>query len=238
MDSTLTKPGFEEHVGTIVLPYSNLVFSTKRVGVKSFSDLRNADYGKGFHMSTMPELIPLIYFTFKNQEQEEAKNLIKIFKNEWFPANTGVYYYPQGIFVQDSPQMENKKIIPFDYKALEGKLGKHEERGVVFSDDKTLRFTPYGFKVGTQNSVELANNRGIIALTNGEENAEKLAIASQYYQVDPVLLLSSTDNLQDNIKTRIVCLGTDTLEDWISIGAIDSESEGNYWGSFGAKNIN
>ncbi|MCX6750505.1 MAG: hypothetical protein NTZ83_03535 [Candidatus Pacearchaeota archaeon] len=86
MENIITKPRFEKSmkITTMALPDVNLVFSTKRVEPMSFADLRNADYGKGFRMSTMPELVSLIYASFKNQEYETTKNFIKIFKNEWF----------------------------------------------------------------------------------------------------------------------------------------------------------
>jgi hypothetical protein len=228
MTSVITKPRFEEVTGITTTPI---------VGPISFADMRDKAYDAGFRMSTMSELVSLVYASFENPEYETAKNVIKIFKNEWVPANTGVYYSPQGMFALDNPEMENKKIIPFDYKALESKLGKHEEKGVIFSDDKTLRFTPYGFKIGSQNSVELAKNRGIIALVNGEENADRLAIASQHYNVNPVLFtFSDFTKLKNNIK--IACIGTDTLEDWINIGAVDGENDGNYWGSYMVPEMN
>lgn len=226
MKSVITKPRFEEVTWITTAPI---------VGPMSFADMRDKAYDGGFRISTMSELVSLVYASFENPEYETAKNVIKIFKNEWVPANTGVYYSPKGMFALDNPKMENKKIIPFDYKTLESKLGKHEERGVIFSDDKTLRFTPYNYRKGTQSSLELSKNTGIIALVGGEENAEKLARASEHYQVNPSFWVLS--NVDPQNKIRIACLGTDVLEDWLNIDAIDPE-DGNYWGSFMVPEMN
>ena len=59
-------------------------------------------------------------------------------------------------------------------KDIENKLGKTQEKGVVYSDDRSIRFTPLGFQLESQSALDLSKNSGIIALVNGEENAERL----------------------------------------------------------------
>ena len=102
------KPKFEE---TINLPDEGLLFNTKRVGRMDFIDLRRiADYGEGFRMPTMPELVSLVYASLKNKkEYDTAKNVVKTIKNHGLVGNTGIFYVPEGMFVQDNPKLEYKR---------------------------------------------------------------------------------------------------------------------------------
>ncbi len=199
MENIIKKPTFKEVVAvtTMELPEFNLIFNAQGIGPMNFNGLRNADYGKGFRMPTMPELVPLVYASLENKEYETAKNVINTLKDYWLTGNTGIYYFSEGMFVQDNLEMENGRIIPPNYKTLESKLGKHEERGVVFSEDKKIRFTPYNYKRESQSSLDLSKNTGVIALVGGEENAEKLAKTSEHYKANPYFwALSNVDSPQ------------------------------------------
>jgi len=174
-NATEAEPRFEE---LIDLPDAGLRFNAQRVGPMNFNELRNADYGKGFRIPTMPELVPLIYVSLENKKKyKAAKNVVRTLRNHGITGNTGVLYVPEGIFVQDNPKLKDGKIS-MNQKTLEKKLGSYEEKGVVFSNNKTIRFTPYNYKREEQTPLELSRNTGIIALTGSEENAEKLAKAS------------------------------------------------------------
>ena len=61
---------------------------------------------------------------------------------------------------------------------LKSKLNLKEEEKVIYSDDGSIRFVPYGFKSGEMNSDEIRRNPFIIALSSGQENAEKIAYIS------------------------------------------------------------
>lgn len=185
MTKAIIKPRFEE-ITTMNLPDVGLRFNAQRVGPFGFHGLRKINYyGKGFRMPTLPELVPLVYSSLENKkEYKTAKNVVKTLKKDWITGNTGILYAPEGMFVQDNPELKDGRIS-MDQKALESKLGSHEERGVVFSDDRSIRFTPYNFKGKSQTPLELSTNTGIIALVSGEENAEKLAKASECYRNKP-----------------------------------------------------
>ncbi len=122
-----------------------------------------------------------------------------------------------------------------DQEVLESKLGSHEERGVVFSDDKSVRFTPYNFKRDTQTPLELSTNTGIIALVSGEENAEKLAKASECYRNKPNFWIS--ENV-DSPVTKVANLSSDFFVGrWFTVNAnYNSEGPGNGY-SFGVQKI-
>ena len=223
MKNTITKPTFREVVAvtTMELPDVNLIFNAQRIGPMNFNDLRNADYGKGFGMPIASELVPLVYASLENKEYETAKNVIKTMKDYWLTGDTAVYYLPEGMFVQDNPRMENGKIITPNYKTLENKLGKHEERGVVFSDDKSIRFTPYNYKRESQSALELSKNTGVIALFGGEENAEKLAMSSEHYNLKPYFWALFNVN---SPETRVVGLCSGRL-----LGGGRLNVGGDYW---------
>jgi len=235
MEKTIVKPSFEE---TMNLSNVGLRFNPQRVGPMRFNRLRDADYGKGFRMPTMPELVPLVYASLENQEYNEtAKNVIKILRDSWITGNTAVHYFPQGMFVQDNPELKDGKIL-MNKKALESKLGSHRERGVMFSDDRSVRFTPYKFtpykfKIGSQSALDLARNPGIIALVGSEENAEKLARASEHYREKPYFrALKNVDSPQ----TRIVDLFSGDFVDRLYVNAYGSEDSDKRF-SFGVQEI-
>lgn len=224
MEKTIKKPTFKETVAvtTMELPDANLVFNSQRVGPMNFAGLRQADYGLDFRMPTMPELVPLVYASLENKNYDTAKNVIKTLKNHWITGNTGILYVHDGMFVQDNPKLENGRVS-MNEKTLEKRLGKHEERGVVFSDDKSVRFVPYGFKRESQGALELSKNPGVIALTGGEENTEKIARASEHYKVKPYFwALSNVDSPQ----TRVADLYSDDFGDRLDVGAYDSGDGG------------
>src|SRR3990167_5259997 len=187
MVKTIQKPSFREVVAvtTMNLDDVNLKFNSQRVGPMNFAGFRNADYGPGFRMPTMPELVLLAYASLEHQNKETAKNVVETLRTHWLTGNTAPHYFPNGMFVEDNPQIKSGRIVTPSQKALEERLGSHQERGVTFSDDRSLRFTPYGFKRESQTASELAANPGIIALVGSEENAEKLAKSSHHYRLNP-----------------------------------------------------
>jgi len=195
----------------------------------NFNGLRNADYGQGFRMPTMPELVQLVYASLENQDYKTAKEVVSTLRNYWLAGDTGILYTKNGMYVQDKPKIENGRVS-MNEKSLERKLGKHEEKGVVFSNDKSIRFTPYNYKRGLQSALELSQNPGVIALTGSEENAEKIAKISESYRVNPYFWALSNINSPQTRVADLVSVGFVGLE----VGAYYSE-DGNSKYSFGVK---
>jgi len=227
MASTIQKPSFREVIAitTISLDDEGLVFNAQRVGPMNFYGLRKADYGRGFRMPTMPELVQLVYASLENQNYDTAKNVVNTLRDHWLTANTGILYVPEGMFVQDNPKLKDG-IISMSQKSLEKKLSSHEEKRVVFSDDKTIRFTPYNYKRESQTPLELSTNTGIIALVGGEENAEKLARASEHYKLKPYLWALENVSLS---QTRVAGLNSSSFGRGL---AVDANSGGVFVDSF------
>src|SRR3972149_10623582 len=97
----IKKPEFREvvTVTNMELPDSGLTFNSQRVGPMNFNGLRNADYGQGFRMPTMPELVQLVYASLENQDYKTAKEVISTLRSYWFTGNTAIHYFPTGMFV-------------------------------------------------------------------------------------------------------------------------------------------
>ena len=235
MNNKIQKPSFEEVVGvtTMNLPDENLKFSSQKIGPMNFNDLRNADYGEGFRMPTIGEAIPLIYTSLENKDYTTAKKVIKTLKQNWITGNTGILYTPEGMFVQDNPSIKNGKIV-MNANQLEKKLGSFEEKGVVFSDDKSIRFTNYDFQIEFQSSLQLAKNKGVIAYAGGEEKAEQLAEASEYFKIKPYFFALKNVN---SPQTRVADLGSDYFGSGLGVDANDSEGFGGRF-SFGVSEMN
>lgn len=218
----VAKPSFRETVTvtTMDLDDVGLTFNAKRIGPMNFAGLREADYGEGFRMPTMPEIVPLVYASLENKNYDTAKNVVKTLKNHWITEDTAIHYFLEGMYVQDNPAIKNGRIITPTQKELENRLGSHKEKKVVFSDDRSVRVTPYNFKRGFQTPSELSTNTGIIALVGGEENAEKLAKASKHYKSNPYFW---TLEKVDSPQTRIVGLYSGGFDAGLGVVADYSE---------------
>jgi len=57
---------------------------------------------------------------------------------------------------------------------LENRLGSKEEMGVTYSNDGTVRFVPFGYKIGDQSPSKARKNPYVIGLI-GKEGAKKFA---------------------------------------------------------------
>jgi len=230
------KPRFEEIEGvtTMNLPYAGLKFNAQRVGPRDFYELRDVDYGEGFWMPTIPELAPLIHASLENKRKyETAKHVVMALKNHTLTGNTAIHYFPKGMFVDDPPDIGSMAtILTPTLKVLEERLGKHEEKGVMLSDDGRLRFTPDDFKRGPQTSLELSTNKGLIAVTGSGENAEDLARASDHYKKNPRFLVLEG---VDHPTTRIVCLDSGHLAHKLIINANKWEGYQNH--TYGVQGI-
>lgn len=225
------KPSFREEGKLIVLDDSKLIFNAQKVGPTNFNGLRKADYREEFRMPTMPELVELVHASLENQNHNTAKEVISTLKRYLLVGgNTAVHYFSKGMFVEDNPEMKERRIVRPNFKILENKLGKHEENGVIFSDDKRIRFTPYNYKKKSQNALDLSQNTGVIAFLGGKKKAEKIARASGHYKEDPCFwTLFNVDSPQ----TKVAGFGANRFDGGLDVDATVHERYNIY--SFGVK---
>jgi hypothetical protein len=236
---TNEKPRFEEIVPatTMNLPDDGLKFNAKRVELRTFAGLRDSEnpspYGKGFRMPTVSECVSLLYASLENKrEYKTAKNVVKTLKYRWITGNTGILYVPEGMFVQDNPELDRGEIV-MDQRELEKKLGSHEETGVKFSKDRRIRFTPYDFEKRSQTPLKLSTNKGIIALVGGEKNAGKFAKASEHWKKKPYFQILENVN---SPQIRTVVLYSNLLGGGIGVNADFNEGFDKRF-SFGVQKI-
>ena len=105
-----------------------------------------------------------------------------------------------------------------DEKILESKLGSLEKRGVIFSDDRRVRFTRHGFRRNIMDSSEISKNFGIIALVSGEENAEKLTeIYSKHFRLEPFFWALGRMNPSE---TQVRIAGLDTRGEGMNFASL------------------
>jgi hypothetical protein len=157
----------------------------------------------------------------ENPDCKTAKQVINTLRTPWLSGNTGVLYVPEGMFVQDNPALENGRIS-MNQETLEKRLGSYRERGVFFSDDRTIRFVPCEFKRESQSHLELSRNPAVIALTGSEKNAEISAMASDCYRPNPYLwTLDKTDSPE--IRVASLYSDSDDIDGGLNICASYSE---------------
>ena len=193
---------------------SRLDFNVERVGGSSvgadYFYLRGAQYGpegNGFREPTFGELAPLVHAALGTKDTNEAKRVIETLEGCGMAGKTMAITGREGLFADDNPDL---KLIDLSYQErvkdglqqyedfLKNRLGRREENGVVYSDDGIVRFTPYGFKLGTQSKLHFSKNRGLIVLVGNIERADMLAEASRHYTLKPSLIseFGETDTLQ------------------------------------------
>lgn len=169
----IENPGFESH---LIAPDFGIDFDASLVGPGTYMGLRKESQVGNHQMSTLPQLGPWMYAAFNNKEVPGVNRIRRSFSQKWIATNTAVYRSLDGFFVKDNPPLKDG-WIHMDPNELENELGSYEANGVVYSDDRRIRFTPSGFKEGKQSTKELIENRGTICFTGSPENAEYMGLA-------------------------------------------------------------
>jgi len=150
----------------------------------------------GLSRPTMAQTASLIHTAF-NSEDRYSDEIIGIIKRGLFWVFTGSLYALKGAYVQDDPEIRDR--MPF---MEESELIRRLEK-----NDPSVRFVPFGFKVGEMSLRELADNGYVKALA-GEESAEKLAEVASKFRGNPILF--SLDNTKEP-TTRVSALGSDRV---------------------------
>ena len=150
------------------------------------------------------ETASLIYDAFQNPKGEYESGIIKILNDSWFWEFTGNLYLPKssdeinnGVILENNPQIVNGKLS-MDRKSLIKRLQEN---------DSSVKFVPFGYKIGEQNLIELQKNPYIVA-RYGEEGAQKIAEISSKYKSKPKLW--SFDSV-DEEKARMSALDRNWL---------------------------
>ena len=156
----------------------------------TYGNVANQVDKEGLKRPISSETSSLVYDAFQNPEGEYESQVISILRNNWFLEFTGNLYLPKsneevsnGVIIEDDPTIANRRLN-MDKQTLIKRLQ---------ADDKSVRFVPFGYKIGAQTPKELGKNPYIIA-RYGKEGAEKIAkIASQFKKIPHVRSFNSTD---------------------------------------------
>ena len=137
---------------------------------------------KQLQRPTMSQTASLIYDAYKNPNNDPIyKEIKQIIKDNYFYAFNGLLYAPSGVYVQDNPEFAENASTSDDLI-----MNEQDLQSRLSSNDPSVRFVPYGFKVEEQTYQELEKNPFIIALA-GQEGAEKLAYIASQNKSNPFL---------------------------------------------------
>ena len=155
---------------------------------------------------TMAQNASLVDAAWQNPKEQYSKEIINTLRQSYLRCFNGILYSQkkEGAFIRDRPLIENEEIV-MNASELESILSSREEDGVVYSEDGSVRFVPFGYKIGEQKASELEKNPFVIALA-GKEGAQKLARVSENYKFRPYV--SSFDEV-DKDEVRVSSLYSD-----------------------------
>ena len=162
---------------------------------------------------TAPELSSLVGEVYLHGGEEFPVKRMRILENFYFGNSTENLWFPKsesnkefrnGVVVYDNPDLENP-IFSIKKSELLKKLedakrinvGGHP---VFISKDKSVRYTPFGFKTGEMNGSELAKNPYNVAL-HLERGAENVAQFFENYKKDPYLFAHKEGELGGEERT-------------------------------------
>lgn len=165
----------------------------------TYGNVANEIDKAGLKRPSSAETASLVYEAWKNPKEQYSSEIISILKNNWLWEYTGNLYLPKsneeinnGVILETNPKIENGKLI-MDKNSLVQRLKEN---------DKSVKFVPFGFKIGEQNLIELQKNLYIIA-RYGKEGAEKIAEVASKYKEKPII--HSFDSVNEE-KTRMSAL--------------------------------
>jgi len=165
----------EEQRTKLFAPHNGgeLTFLHPPYGPDTYANVGLAIVQDNLRRPSMGETASLVHAAF-NSDNKYSTEIKDIMRQAWLWGFTGTLYTPDGAFIQDDPEIRDG--MPFmDRGSLEQKLKE---------GDPTVRFVPFGYKVGEISPLELAKNPYVVGLA-GEEGAEQLARVADKYSGKP-----------------------------------------------------
>lgn len=152
-----------------------LIFNCPAKGPDTYANVQKQITQDKLTPPTAAEIASLVHAAWQNPDEKYSKKIIELLRTNYLWCFTGNLYVPnKGVYVQDNPKVKDGKVS-MNREDLEKRLE---------SNDSSVRFVPFGFKIGEQSALKLVKNPWIIALV-GEEGAEKLAEVSDKYKYKP-----------------------------------------------------
>ncbi len=202
---------------TVLHNGEDLTFIHPYFGPGSYAEVGNLvegpeDKRTGLHKPTLAQTASLVNTAF-NSDDRYSQEIKELMKKGWLWGFTGVLYVPkEGAYFEDNPKVKDGK----PYLERSDLIKKLEKK------DPSVRFTPFGFKLGEMTPKELRKNQFIIGLA-GEEGADKLAEVAGKHRLNPVVY--GFDSVQ-NIETRVSALDSGRNADGLDVGGDDRGDDG------------
>ncbi len=125
---------------------------------------------------TMSHNTSLIHAAWQNPKEKYSKEIINILRDNWLRCFNGILYEPnEGAYIQDTPEIRNNRLI----------MNKLDLIKRLESNDSSVRFVPFGYKIGELSSYKDLENHPLVIGLAGEEGAQKLAEASTNFKYRP-----------------------------------------------------
>ena len=194
---------------------NELAFIHPFYGSGTYAKVQSAIEQDGLEASTFAETVSLVHGAFHaDKEDRYSKEIKQLMQQRILWCSAGLHYVPnEGAYIEKHPAIRNG--LPYMEKSdLIRRLG---------DKDPSVRFVPFGFKVGEMSVDELASNPLIQALAESEEQAYKVAeIAGKNNNKRPYLACFAS---VDEPMTRVAALGSF----WVVHGLDVVGDGGGYW---------
>jgi len=171
----------------------DLTFLHPAYGPDTYANVGAKIEQNGLAKPTMAETASLVHAAF-NSDDKYSNEIRDIMKQRILWGFTGNLYIPKkGVYIEDNPEIRD---VFMDESELIKKLE---------ANDTTVRFVPFGYKIGRMSSLELAKNPYLIGLAE-EAGADKLAQVADKHKNKPYLF---SFNSVDKPITRVSALDSD-----------------------------
>jgi hypothetical protein len=170
----------------------DLTFMHPSYGPDTYFNVRDEIQNVGLGLPTMADKASLVHAAY-NSEDKYSKEIQVLMKKNWLWAFDKNLYVPKGVYIYPEAVSSGRD------------LEESELVNMLESNDKDIRFVPFGFKTGSMTPIELSKNNYIRALA-GEEGAEKLAKVADKFKDKPYLFALTE---ADKPVTRVSALNSD-----------------------------
>ena len=191
----------------------------------TYANVKQSLEQENLRTPTASELVSLLYQVYVEDskgKEPEFKEIKKLMDSQWLWAFTGTLFTPQGVYIQDNPDIRGG--MPY--------MEESNLREKLEQNDPAVRFVEPGYSTRDMSPIQLSREPYVKGLV-GDEGASKLGEIADTFKRKPKLwVLDSVTEPQ----TRVTALGSD----W-NIGrglVVIGYSHGNNWNgySFGVQN--
>ncbi|MBX4196350.1 hypothetical protein KW805_02065 [Candidatus Pacearchaeota archaeon] len=161
-------------VGMYLCPHSlpGISFIHPAHGPNTYGNVMTSISKAGLMQPTFAQKMHLVYAAQQNPEEKYPADFLDLTKNTIYWASNGLLYVPKvGVYIQDRPSIEKNRVS----------MNKNDLVKKLESKDSGIRFVPFGFKTGELFPSDLAKHPLVLALANGEENAEIVARVAEKF---------------------------------------------------------